>query len=327
MTQALSPIGRGHGHAKLILVGEHWVLDGAVAVAIALPSLHTTAQFTDHACGCAAVTYHWPATLAGPATALAMQMANLACEQAGIAPAAIAVESTIPIQRRMGSSAALAVALVRAAADFSQQTLDDATLLQRARTLEDCVHGQSSGLDPAAASAAGGAVLFANGQIVERLPTVAPSLSTAFWVLADTGAGQPAKVAIDHARLRRQALPADDYRHWFAAVAVAAEGTAQALRSGDVALLAHHLRAAAATLQPLAIVNESMQLAMQVLSKAGAVAVKPTGAGLGGVIVGLAADATAAAAMTAAAAAAGFGVSQFRVASPASFSVGVYASV
>jgi len=40
----VAAIGRGIGHAKAILVGEHHVLDGSVALALGLPALQTVVE-------------------------------------------------------------------------------------------------------------------------------------------------------------------------------------------------------------------------------------------------------------------------------------------
>jgi mevalonate kinase len=57
--------------------------------------------------------------------------------------------SSIPLGSGFGSSAALCVALLRAAAKEAHQMLDEETLIREATALEALFHGRSSGLDPA----------------------------------------------------------------------------------------------------------------------------------------------------------------------------------
>jgi mevalonate kinase len=55
----------------------------------------------------------------------------------------------VPLSAGLGSSAALAVALIRAQATLHQEQLSPEDMLARALTVEDVAHGKSSGLDPA----------------------------------------------------------------------------------------------------------------------------------------------------------------------------------
>ncbi len=304
----------GTGHAKLILVGEHWVLDGALALAVAVPGWRTQVAVHGVAEPGVSVAIRWPDCLEHVDLALSHKMVELACAQADLHPATLEVASSVPVRRRLGSSAALAVALVRALAQAAGHVLDDQTLLARARQLEDCVHGTSSGLDPAAASADSGAVLFGQGEIVLRVPRVASALASAGWVLADTGGGVATSVAIERARACRTAMPEATYKRWRLTVADSAVRAAHALEIGDFEDLAASLALAGQALEPLDICTEPMATAMQALRDAGAAAAKPTGAGMGGVVVGLANSAACADRMAQAVAAAGFGVHRFSLA-------------
>lgn len=58
------------------------------------------------------------------------------------------IESSIPLGCGFGSSAALCVALLRAAAEEAGCTLEDSILIEEATALEALFHGRSSGLDP-----------------------------------------------------------------------------------------------------------------------------------------------------------------------------------
>ncbi|MBI5608570.1 MAG: hypothetical protein HY902_06790 [Deltaproteobacteria bacterium] len=273
-------MGRGLGHAKLILVGEHWVLDGARALAIGLPELHTQVELI-------------PAESSDiPADAQAAQMLQLALEQVGWhRPLRATIASNVPIRRGLGSSAALAVALVRAAHALEHSTeLHTSEVALRARALEALVHGQSSGLDPAAAAAGGTAVLFQQGTVLNQ-PSIHANLAPAHWLVVDVGQGQPTRTAIAVAKQAREEM-GDLRRHTLlASVTRAAESAADALHRGNLSELALALRQAGDAIEPLGIVNEPLQLCRTRLLEAGALASKSSGAGLGGVTLGLFADA------------------------------------
>lgn len=272
----------GAGHAKLILVGEHWVLDGATALAVPLPTLQTVVHLLPSA------VPDLQGALADPQPRAMLELALL---QAGHRPEVSAwVQSTVPIRRGLGSSAALAVAMVRAArALHDTQPLPLHELVERARALETLVHGRSSGLDPAAAASEGAGVLFCQGEVT-GLGQVGAALGAHRWLLADVGQGQPSRQAIELAQQRRAAMAPDRRERLRRQVSQAAQAGAQALTSGDATLLADSLASAAEALQPLGIVDDRMQGALHVLRAGGALAAKPTGAGLGGVVFGLFAD-------------------------------------
>ena len=92
----------------------------------------------------------------------------------------IRVESTIPVGYGMGSSAAVIISLLRALSVFFAMSIADAELVHLGREIEKMQHGQSSGLDLYLALH-GGCVLWQNG-IVEERPL--PVLSI---FLVDTG--------------------------------------------------------------------------------------------------------------------------------------------
>lgn len=293
----------GRGNAKLILVGEHWVLDGARALAIGLPGLAVEVELT------------LDPTVAGvlvdsPAPEQALQgaaaMATLALAQVGVtAGARLSIDSQVPLRRGLGSSAALAVALVRAAdAAVVRRASGVEEVSLRAKDLEDLIHGRSSGLDPAAAATGSdrtadgqgsSGVLFRHGRVERRLGPVHPALRQFCWLLMDLGQGQPTREAIAIASARRAAMDPDQRQALADATSSAADQAADALETGDFAQLATALRSAAAALEPLGVANAAMtRCAAQALAH-GALAAKQTGAGLGGVILALCPnDATAA---------------------------------
>ncbi|KRO00539.1 mevalonate kinase [Companilactobacillus kimchiensis] len=59
----------------------------------------------------------------------------------------ISIDSGLPIERGMGSSAAIAAAITRAFFDFFEQKLDHQTLLDYVNHSETITHGKASGLD------------------------------------------------------------------------------------------------------------------------------------------------------------------------------------
>ncbi len=301
-------MGAGRGNAKLILVGEHWVLDGARALAIGLPSLAVDVELTLDPT-VAGVQVDSPA----PEQALlgAAAMATLALAQVGVATGAqVRVDSQVPLRRGLGSSAALAVALVRAAdAAVGRPAAGVEEVGLRAKDLEDLIHGRSSGLDPAAAATGSnrtadgpgsGGVLFCSGRVERRLGPVHANLRKFCWLLMDLGQGQPTREAIAIASARRAAMDPAQRQALADATSAAADQAADGLETGDFAKLASALRSAAAVLEPLGVINAPMERCIAQALAHGALAAKQTGAGLGGVILALCPDQAVAAQVAAA---------------------------
>jgi mevalonate kinase len=141
------------GRGKVILLGEHAVVYGhpALAGAIGLGVTATASPST-------ADRLEIPAW--EPEAPWAMQpnhpirLALAAVKDAlGIkTPFAIVANATVPPRAGLGSSAALAVALVRALAQATDRALDDDAVEKAALAAERVFHGTPSGIDVALAT-------------------------------------------------------------------------------------------------------------------------------------------------------------------------------
>jgi mevalonate kinase len=141
----------GRAPAKLILSGEHSVVYGHPAIAIAVRR-ETTVRLRRRPGPTAlgAAPFADPRVL--PALLTVLPENGLAVD----------IESSIPVGRGMGSSAALAVATVRAWAALEGRSLDFAQTHSQGFAIERAFHGQPSGVDHAV-SALGGAICYRKG--------------------------------------------------------------------------------------------------------------------------------------------------------------------
>lgn len=96
---------------------------------------------------------------------------------------ALQVNSDLPIQSGLGSSAAFAAAVLGALAEFYQHPLDRDQLYQLVWEAENFVHGRSSGADPSIV-VRGGLQVFKNGQVKQ---VTSPSLARETFFLIDSG--------------------------------------------------------------------------------------------------------------------------------------------
>ncbi len=282
----------GRGHGKVIVAGEHFVLHGSAALAMALPTLGTTVSLRpgDPASTReAGLRIRTDADLGAAELASTAEMLHAALAGVGVSTAqAVTITSEIPPGSGLGSSAALAVATVHAAESMAGLRLPAAARLRICRQVEALVPGRSSGLAPAAALSSG-AVLFADGA-VEREIEVArtPALRAARWVLFDAGDAPPTSVAVRRCREAMAALPDGRAAALVAAVDAATRGAAEALNQGDVGALAGSMRVCAGALAQVDVTDDGMDAIIAAATAAGALAVKQTGAGLGGMMLALA---------------------------------------
>ncbi len=286
--------GRGQAHGKAILIGEHWVLTGCEAIALSLTAWWTRVDWSGDG------PLHLLTEDGQPGDAKSLQMLEQAAAQLEVAAQGTArVTSNLPMHRGFGSSAAFAVAALRALAARQDRSLEGDALLQAARSVEAIAHGRSSGLDPAAAMSGGGAVLFAEGRRVGEV-AIGAALSEARWVLCDVGRAPPTAEAVAIARAARAAMGTSQDAALQRATADAAQAAASALRDGDGAGLGAAMNAAGDALVPLGVVSPAMRRAIDALRAAGALGVKQSGAGLGGAVLALAPDPALAATLCAA---------------------------
>ena len=309
----------GQAPGKLILTGEHAVVDGHPAIAVALPRL-TTVRLREHT-GVSTLrsAIHddrlWPALLTVlPAEGLDVQ-----------------ITSDLPVGCGLGSSAALAVATLRAlnareVADSGSESAprvpaDFAELHRRAFAIERAFHGNPSGIDHAV-SLLGGAVRYRRaaplpGALPGALPGVLPgalpgavagtpeitSLNLRHpLTLIVVNTGKPAFTTADMVAQVRARGSAAELRaigeivaHVSACLAENADSAMQSERLGPLLDENHRL------LQRIGVSTPALDDVCARLRKSGATGAKLAGAGGGGVCFGVCAPERAVALQQAAA--------------------------
>jgi mevalonate kinase len=254
----------GRGLGKLIVLGEHSVVYGHRALAAAV-SLGTTVALTRRP---------------GPTALGASQVQD---ERLGRALAAalpaegvrVDITTELPVGRGMGSSAALTVALLRAAAALAGEALTPEALHERGFAIERVFHGNPSGLDHAVA-ARGGALVYRKGEP----PEVVAMPPTEIIVLDSGVAGDTAALVAGVASRRPAIDPHLDRLGMLVEQALPLLADIEAL--GAVMNEAHeHLRAVGVSTPRL---DELVALARE----AGSPGAKLSGAGGGGVVIALA---------------------------------------
>jgi mevalonate kinase len=269
--------GSGHGHGKVILVGEHAVVYGHAAIAAGLSTGVTVlASPGTGRLEVPAWTLSATADDDGPVgRALAAVLDRL-----GARGFDFAAEASIPSRAGVGSSAALAVALARAASEATGQR-DPQLVAAAVGDAEAVFHGRASGIDAAAAmSGAVGRFTRADGwqpiPVLQRI-TICVGLS-----------GRPRDTSAQVAavgRLRERLAAADGVLTLLGRLAGDAEG---ALARGDVDGLGRILDTAHGLLAALRVSSPELDALVHDARAAGAIGAKLTGAGGGGAVIALA---------------------------------------
>jgi mevalonate kinase len=273
-----APIGQGYGHGKVILVGEHAVVYGHTAIAAGI------------SVGISVAARPGNGRLRVPAWGLDARAAD--GSEVGRALAALLRrldrpdldfdgDAKIPSRAGLGSSAALAVAVARAALAASGRSERDGALDNAIAEAETVFHGNPSGIDAAAAKS-GAAGRFSRAEGWRTLPV----LQT--FTLCVGLSGRPRDTAAQVAavaRLRTRLSVADDL---LAALGRLSDDAAEALAKGDVDGLGRIFDAAHGVLAALRLSGPELETLVHAARAAGAIGAKLTGAGGGGAVIALA---------------------------------------
>lgn len=278
--------GIGTSHAKIILMGDHSVVYGQPAIALPLPSVKLTVTLTRQADQQQFVASRYfngkrqelPAKMKGIAKLLDYLVKQFNGQEDGWT---LQIDSQLPAERGMGSSAATAVAIVRAFFDFYGQKLDRPTLLQLADIEEEITHRSPSGLDAATVSSSQ-PLYYIKGRA--GVPT--PLNLSATMVIADTGIKGATREAIMAVQqlLRDQPAVANKHIEHLGQLVVHAR---EYLKQNEAAKLGAALTAAHTDLQALQVSDDHLDHLVQTALANGALGAKLTGGGRGGCMFAL----------------------------------------
>lgn len=271
---------------KWILAGEHAVLRGVPALVFPLK-----ARVLDLSYSCpdtaTALNLHLQGDHGEELRLLVWGVVERACEMNGISRSSLrgelTLKSSIPVGAGMGASAALCVALTKWFHFLG--FVSEADLFEFARNLENLFHGESSGVD-IAVSLSNQALRYERGG--ERRPLDLRWMPQ--WYISYSGkrgvtvdcvnkvkeliAGNPELGAAIDEQMRTAVAMCEK--------ALVSPGDAESLE-----LLKNGISCAAEAFARWGLVEGEPQAHMEMLTKAGAVAVKPTGSGGGGYVLSL----------------------------------------
>ncbi|MGJ9460518.1 mevalonate kinase [Oceanobacillus sp. CF4.6] len=141
----------GIAHSKLILIGEHAVVHGQPAIAIPFPliGVETVIEYVPGSVKMDSTFYHGPLHLAPESLHGIVNCINDTLDYLGIPceDLLIRINSSIPPGKGLGSSASVAISVIRSLFDFADRDCTESELLMLANVAETYAHGAPSGID------------------------------------------------------------------------------------------------------------------------------------------------------------------------------------
>lgn len=279
--------GLGFAHSKIILMGEHSVVYDFPAIALPFPAIGvkttiTLAQKPHSIINCqyyAGPFHQAPDNLDNLKKAHQLTLESLKLKPF---PLNIQIESNIPQERGMGSSAAVVVSLIRAICNFYQVEISDQLLRYITNESEVIAHQATSGIDTLVTSS--------QNPVIYRKSQQARYFNMkmdAVLIVADSGLAGQTRVAVGHVRQLYennqdfvQELMANIGR--FVNQAYDAILTNQPKTLGRLMSYNHYY------LNQLGVSNETLDNLVTSAWLSGALGAKLTGGGMGGCVIALA---------------------------------------
>jgi mevalonate kinase len=291
MTQDHVSVGVAPG--KAILLGEHAVVYGQPAIAVPVTQVRAEATVEDATSGegvtlvaCDLGCTFRPLRHAHPARAEAALACTLrsTLSHLGISgepDLRIALSSTVPIARGLGSGAAVATALVRALAGHLGATLSAQEVSDLVYETELLHHGTPSGIDNTVIAFAR-PIFFVKGKPIETFSAGRP-----FWLLiGDTGVHSTTREVVAGVRTRWLAERAA-YDGHFAAIGSLVIHARAAIQDGGIALLGRLMTDDQEELRAIGVSSPALERLIAAALAAGALGAKLAGSGGGGNMIAL----------------------------------------
>ncbi len=270
--------GYGEAIGKVILMGEHAVVYGEPAFAIPLPNVGV--RITIKSATFDAIdsdVYRGNLVESNPLTHPLKTMLDALRNALKIGPIQITVEGNIPVNAGLGSSAAVAGALVAACYDMAEENLDEDRHIEWIQVAEKVAHGNPSGID-ATAIVKKRPVLFVKDQGSMTMRLNLPG----YFIVGHSGLPGRTKRAVE--KIAAQYDSENTQSHIRALgqltnMVVSFDHTSNPAQFGSLMNEAHK------RLQALGVTSKSLDNMVHGAIAKGALGAKMTGGGLGGSVI------------------------------------------
>lgn len=274
--------GIGKSHAKIIFIGEHSVVYGQPAIALPLPNVKLTATLTADLTNSRHIINSsyaqgnlssLPESMAGIQRLINALMKHFDGFDDGWE---LKIDSMLPAERGMGSSAATAVAIVRAFFDLYEAPLDRPTLLKLADVEEQITHRNPSGLD-AATTSIDQPIYYIRGQAGQAID----QNLHATMVIADTGIKGATREAITAVR-ELLATDPQGTQQKLSNLGKLTDQARECFSTDDIDTMGSILNEAQSNLAELNVSDDALDHLIRIARQSGALGAKLTGGGRGG---------------------------------------------
>src|SRR5699024_8471784 len=269
--------GIGKASGKIILMGEHSVVYGEPAIAFPFIGTQVIAKVHETDENFLYSAYHHGLLATVPAPLINIQQLTARLQQElQTSNFHLTIESTIPPERGMGSSAAVAVAITRAFFDWKKMILTKDSLLEYVDFAEQIAHGNPSGIDAAATSDTQ-PIFFKRD--TERLSF--PLNIDAYLLVADTGILGQTRAAVASVANLFENNP-QETKQVMQKLGNLTKKAKQAIIDNQPELLGCLMTLAQAELKALTVSTPSLDHYIDLVLSQGALGAKLTGGGRGG---------------------------------------------
>lgn len=283
---ATEKTGIGIAHSKLILIGEHAVVHGQPAIAIPFPLVGVESVIEKHngPIKFDSTFYHGPMdsaplALEGIVNSIHATLKYLSLPKRDMI---IRVKSSIPPGKGLGSSASVAIAIIRSIFAYANVDYTERELLHFANIAEKFAHGSPSGIDTL--------TITSESPVWFEMDTPVSYISPGedfHFIVADSGRIGDTRSAVESvAHLLKKAPKKIQAK--IERIGELTHLAKHALEKAGRNLLGQMLNEAQKELVALGVSDEGLDRLINFARKEGALGAKLTGAGNGGCIIALA---------------------------------------
>ncbi|MCM3742037.1 mevalonate kinase [Oceanobacillus luteolus] len=276
----------GIAHSKLILIGEHAVVHGQPAIAIPFPliGVETVVEYMPGPLKLDSSFYYGPLHMAPEelrgitnCTTDTLEYLDLPAEDM-----IIRINSSIPPGKGLGSSASVAVSIIRSLFNYADRECTQEELLKLAHIAETYAHGSPSGIDTFTITS-DSPIWFEKNHPIERIGVK----EDLHFIVADSGQDADTRTSVQSVTRLLKKAPRKIQRK-LDRIGELTHDAKGALEKASKHFLGYMLNEAQKELEYLGVSDAVLNRLIRFARQEGALGAKLTGGGNGGCIIALA---------------------------------------